>query len=77
MKKSYIEIWGDMIVIKDLVFSIFLISITTIGAHLLAPTNNRPLGLLFGLSGAVIGFIVSIIFIKPKRQVDMMEKDHD
>jgi hypothetical protein len=77
MKKSYIEIWGDMIYIKDLVISITLISITTMGAHLLAPENNRPLGLLFGLLGAVIGFFIAMVLIKPKRNVVMMDKDHD
>jgi hypothetical protein len=77
MKKSYIEIWGDMIYIKDLVLSITLISITTMGAHLMAPENNRPLGLLFGLLGAVIGFFIIMVLIKPKRNVVMVEKDHD
>lgn len=77
MKKSYIEIWGDMIHIKDLVISITLISLTTMGAHLIAPENNRPLGLLFGLLGAVIGFFIVMVLIKPKRNIVMVEKHHD
>lgn len=76
MKKRFVEIFGDMIYFNDLIVSILIISTTTMSAHLFAPSNNRPLGLLFGLSGTVIGFIIVLSFIKPKRMIKM-EDNHD
>lgn len=75
MKRKYIEIFGDMIYFRDLIISIILISTTTMTLHLLAPANNRPLGLLFGLAGTMVGFIIVMTFIKVKRVVNMEKKD--
>jgi uncharacterized integral membrane protein len=76
MKRKYIEIFGDMIYFKDLIISILLISTTTMVLHLFAPANNRPLGLLFGLAGTMIGFVIVMFFIKVKRVIKM-ENNHD
>ncbi len=76
MKVKYIEIFGDMIYFRDLIISIILISTTTMVFHMFAPANNRPLGLLLGLAGTMVGFIIVMFFIKVKRVVKM-EKDHD
>lgn len=75
MNKKYIEIFGDMIDFKDLIISIIVISGTTMVAHLLAPAGNRPLGLLFGLGGTIIGFIAMTLLVKVKRVIHM-EDDH-
>ncbi len=75
MKKKYIEIFGDMIDFKDLIISIIVISTTTMVAHLMAPEGNRPLGLLFGLSGTIVGFIAMALIIKVKRVITM-EDNH-
>ncbi|MFD2044247.1 hypothetical protein ACFSTA_10170 [Ornithinibacillus salinisoli] len=61
-----IEVWEDLVHIKDLMISLIICSVTTLGAYLIAP-NEPPKPLIFGLIGAVIGFIISSILIKPKR----------
>ncbi|MFP4286558.1 MAG: hypothetical protein ACLFRI_02570 [Candidatus Izemoplasmataceae bacterium] len=66
-KQTFIEIWGDVVEARSLLYSILIITFTTLGAHLLAPAGDRTLGLFFGLGGAVIGFLIVVFFIKPKR----------
>lgn len=75
MKKALIEIWGDVVDAKELIFSILIISSTTMGLHLLAPESDRlPLDLFFGLLGAVIGFLITIFLFKPKRTISYEEE---
>lgn len=69
-KKELIEIWGDVVELRDLVRAIAVSSITTMGMYFLAPAGNDTLQLFFGLGGALIGFIVSGMMIKPKRIID-------
>lgn len=70
MKKSFIKIWGDVVDVKELILSILIISFTTMGLYLLAPESDTlPMSLFFGLGGAVMGFIVTIIIFKPKRTI--------
>lgn len=66
-KKQMIEIWGDVVEIKYLIMSIIISSASTMGAYFLAPSDNKTKQLFFGLVGAVLGFTISTIFIKPKR----------
>lgn len=68
-KQQLIEIWGDVVDLKDLVRSILLSGITTMGAFFLAPVDNSTKQLFFGLIGALVGFILSVLLTKPKRQV--------
>ena len=68
--KPLIEIWGDSVDPKSLVKAIIAAVIFTLGAHLLAPSENETMGLFFGLAGAVISFAVASFFIKPKRNVE-------
>jgi hypothetical protein len=73
--KQNIEVWEDLVRIKDLVISLILCSVTTLGGYFLAP-KDPPKPLFFGLSGAIIGFVVCSIFIKPKRIfVETKEED--
>lgn len=67
-EEKYVEVWEDYVDLKDLFISIALcVSLSLIG-YILAPTDgSKPL--IFGLSGGVIGFIVSSIIIKPKRKI--------
>ncbi|GAY75627.1 hypothetical protein NBRC111894_1181 [Sporolactobacillus inulinus] len=69
-----IEIWDDVVRIKDLVLAIVINSITTLGGYFAAP-NHAPMPLLFGLIGAVIGFIICSLFIKPKRMFEETESE--
>lgn len=64
-----IEVWEDLINIKDLVIALIICSITTMGAYFIAP-NEAPKPLFFGLGGAIIGFIICSFIIKPKRNLE-------
>ncbi|MBS4537371.1 hypothetical protein GOQ27_02795 [Clostridium sp. D2Q-11] len=64
--KENIEIWEDIVNIKHLVISLIVCSSTTLGGYFIAP-QEPPKPLFFGLTGAIIGFIICTIFIKPKR----------
>lgn len=73
MNQKFIELWGDVVSQKDLVKSIFLTSFLTLGAYFLAPANETS-RLFFGLAGAVVGFFLATLWIKPKRII-MIEKE--
>ena len=64
--KVNIEIWEDVVNIKDLVKALVICSVTTLGGYFIAP-NEPPKPLFFGLGGAIIGFVVCSVLIKPKR----------
>ncbi|WP_353948243.1 hypothetical protein ABNN70_14835 [Sporolactobacillus sp. Y61] len=68
-----IEIWDDVVRIRDLVLAIAINSITTLGGYFAAP-DHAPMPLLFGLIGAVIGFMICSLFIKPKRIFEETER---
>ena len=68
-KKKLVEIWGDVVAIRSLVLDILFSSFSTMGAFFLAPVDDRSKQLFFGLAGALIGFVLSSIFIKPKRVI--------
>ncbi|MEI5994674.1 hypothetical protein [Candidatus Enterococcus mansonii] len=69
MKKNLIELWGDLVDLKDLIIAIAICSVTTMGSFFLAPAQDTTKQLFFGLGGAVLGFIISTFLIKPKRTV--------
>lgn len=70
-----IEIWADLVRIKDLIIAIIICVTLTLGAYFLAP-DKPPMPLFFGLGGAFIGFIIACIVIKPKRELrEEVEKD--
>lgn len=73
-KKQMVEIWGDVVEIRLLVMSIFISGVSTMGAYFLAPSNDKIKQLFFGLAGAVLGFTISAIFIKPKRIIILEEE---
>ena len=73
VEKECIEIWGDNVNIRDLLLSIVICVITTLGGYLIAPAEP-PKPLIFGLVGGVIGFIVCSIIIKPKRTITYTEE---
>lgn len=75
--KEMVEIWGDVVEIKSLIISILISIISTMGMHLLAPAGDRTKGLFFGLLGAVIGFAISTLLIKPKRNIIIEEKNKE
>ncbi|MGO3732733.1 MAG: hypothetical protein ACTJHC_06090 [Vagococcus sp.] len=62
-----ISIWGDTVGFMDLILSISLSIILTMGGYFIANSQNQTQQLFFGLSGAVLGFILNSFLIKPKR----------
>ncbi|MBR7797547.1 hypothetical protein JUJ52_20555 [Virgibacillus sp. AGTR] len=71
-----IEVWEDLVNIKDLLLSIVICTISTLGGYLIAP-NEPPKPLIFGLVGAVVGFIITSVVIKPKRRFRYMDEEED
>ncbi|TMN22469.1 hypothetical protein FH966_05825 [Lentibacillus cibarius] len=71
--KENIEVWEDLVRIKDLVISLVICSGTSLGGYLIAPADREPL--IFGLVGAVTGFIISSIIIRPKRTFHYTEEE--
>lgn len=69
-----IEVWADFVHIKDLVLAIVITTVTTLTGYFIAP-SEEPSPLLFGLVGAFIGFIISSLLIKPKRQFKQDESE--
>lgn len=72
--KKNIEIWEDLVYIKDLILSLVICILTTFGGYMIAP-NEPPKPLLFGIVGAFIGFIIASLIIKPKR--DFVENSRE
>ncbi|API92840.1 hypothetical protein J32TS6_20610 [Virgibacillus pantothenticus] len=73
-KEENIEVWEDLVHIKDLVLAIIISTITTLGAYLIAP-NDPPKPLIFGLIGALVGFIICSLLIKPKRSFRYVDEE--
>lgn len=65
---KYIEVWEDMVALKDLVLSLIVCSVTSLGGYFLAP-NEPPMPLFFGLGGALLGFLILSFLIQPKRHL--------
>ncbi|MBO0993821.1 hypothetical protein [Bacillus sp. SD088] len=73
-EKKNIEVWEDLVNLKELILSLVICSVTTLGAYLLAPAEP-PKPLFFGLAGAIVGFIIISIIVKPKRTFEMIEDE--
>jgi len=69
-----IEVWEDLVSIRDLVLSLFICSVTTLGGYFLAP-NEPPMPLFIGLLGALLGFVISSYLISPKRILQEIESE--
>lgn len=73
-KKQMIEVWGDVVEIKFLLMAIIVSSVTTMTGYFLASDNNNLEQLFFGLAGALLGFGISALLIKPKRIIVLEEE---
>ena len=62
-----IEIWEDIVHIKDLLIALLICVSSTFFGYFIAP-NEAPKPLFFGLIGTMIGFIIASIIINPKRE---------
>ena len=73
MKKDKVVLWGDVVSLKDLIISIFISVVSTMGMFFLAQKGNTSMQLFMGLFGAVIGFVITSILFKPKRNIKVGE----
>lgn len=72
--KNYVEVWEDNVKVKDLLIAMILCIGLSLGGYIIAP-GEAPQPLIFGLTGGVIGFIISSFIIKPKRKITKVEED--
>lgn len=70
-----IEVWEDVVNIRDLILSLLISSVTTLGGYLIAPADS-PKQLIYGLIGAVVGFIICSILFKPKRTFEYIDEEN-
>lgn len=71
------EIWDDLVSFKDLILALGLsVGLMALGYYI-AP-KVAPYPMFIGLGGALLGFVISSVIIKPKRTVvektDQVEK---
>ncbi len=66
-RREILEIWGDKVGSKDLVISIFFSLLFTMIGFFLADKDSSSQQLLFGLTGAILAFLLNTFLIKPKR----------
>lgn len=75
VEEKNIEVWEDIVNIRDLIFSLIISSVTTLGGFLIAPDDSsKPL--IFGLIGAVLGFIICSLLFKPKRTFEYINEEN-
>jgi hypothetical protein len=65
---KYIKIWEDLADVRDLVKALILCIGFTLTGYFIAP-QTEPLPLFFGLGGALIGFLLSSLWIQAKRDI--------
>ena len=65
-KASLVEVWEDTVDVWDLLKSLLLCTGICMAGYVLTPLDP-PYPLVVGLIGALIGFVLSTLLIKPKR----------
>lgn len=70
-KNEKVVLWQDVVSIKDLLLSLLIALVCTMGLYFIAPKDNATLKLLAGLLGSVIGVIINSIIFKPKRKIEV------
>lgn len=70
---KFYDVWGDNVELRDLLLSMVISIVGTLGGYLVAP-DEPPIPLVFGLVGGIIGFIICSIIIKPKRHITIEEE---
>ncbi len=69
MQKNFVKVWGDVVDFKSLTISILVTLILTIFGYYIVNNQERVIRLFMGLAMSSLGFIISSIFIRPKRIV--------
>lgn len=68
----HIEVWNDLVSARDLVLSLTVCGLCSVGALVLATLTGGDL-LFWGLGGCVLGFVLSCLLVRPKREVSIVE----
>ena len=71
-KDQLYEVWGDVIAVKPLLFSLALATVMGLGFFLVTPASDS-LKLLAGIFGIVLATVINSLLFKPKRQIDRVE----
>lgn len=70
--KKYIKIWGEHIDLLRFIIGVIISVVLLVIAMLISPKEGQT-KLVYGLIAVLIGFIINIIFIKPKRNIKIVE----
>lgn len=65
---EFYEVWEDTVSIRGLALSLVITVSLTMFGYLVVP-GEEPYPLIAGLTGAVLGFIISIFLCSPKRKL--------
>ena len=72
--EEYIEVWNDLVSPQHLTWSLVSCGGTVVVSLVIATALSSSL-FLWGLGGAVLGFIISAVLFTPKRVVQIVEND--
>lgn len=75
-REPHIEVWNDLVSARDLVLSLAVCGICATSALVIATLTGGQL-LFWGLGGSVLGFAVSSLLVRPKRDVSIVETAAD
>ncbi|MGO1602817.1 MULTISPECIES: hypothetical protein [unclassified Halomonas] len=70
---AYLTVWDDTVTGKDLLTALMISTPLTLGGFILTPWAD-PMPLIVGLSGALLGFAVNTVYLRPKRHLDTDEE---
>ncbi|MCL3778574.1 MULTISPECIES: hypothetical protein [unclassified Actinomyces] len=71
-QEPHIEVWNDLVSARDLVLSLAVCAACAGGALTVATLAGGQL-LFWGLGGSVLGFALSCLLVRPKRDVSIIE----
>lgn len=67
-----VEVWNDLVSPRDLLVSLLLSAACAVGSLVIAgATGSQPL--FWGLGGCVLGFAISCVVVRPKREVVLVD----
>ena len=77
IKKQFVEIWGDIVEIRELVISMVLHIIFAFIGVILSPNQEYSSLLLCGLAGIMLASVLCSFLMKPKRQIHWKESSEE
>lgn len=76
-KDNLVEVWGDIVALKELMISIIISVVLGMIGYFLAPEGNSVFPLLFAIVGIIIATIINSLIFKPKRIIQLEEQSVD